>query len=100
MKYGLSEEAIQEIRDVFAGFPQILKAVLYGSRAKGNYKTGSDIDLALFGTELNLEILQKIEHKIDDLLLPYSVDLSIYKDISSEELKEHINRVGIIFYQA
>lgn len=100
MKYGLSEEAIQKIRDVFAGFPQILKAVLYGSRAKGNYKTGSDIDLALFGTELNLEILQKIEHRIDDLLLPYSVDLSIYKDISSEELKEHINRVGIIFYQA
>ncbi|MGE4498366.1 MAG: nucleotidyltransferase family protein [Deferribacterales bacterium] len=99
MKYGLSEEAIRKIQDVFAEFPQVLKAVLYGSRAKGNYKTGSDIDLALFGTELNLEIMQKIEHRIDDLLLPYSVDLSVYKDISNEELKEHINRVGITFYQ-
>lgn len=100
MMYGLSDETVQKIQNVFAEFPQVLKAVLYGSRAKGNYKTGSDIVLTLFGTELNLQIQQKIEHRIDDLLLPYSVDLSVYNDISNEDLKEHINRVGITFYEA
>ncbi|GAB1534716.1 nucleotidyltransferase domain-containing protein [Geovibrio sp. ADMFC3] len=100
MMYGLSDETVQKIQNVFAEFPQVLKAVLYGSRAKGNYKTGSAIDLTLFGTELNLQIQQKIEHRIDDLLLPYSVDLSVYNDISNEDLKEHINRVGITFYEA
>lgn len=100
MMYGLSDETVLKIQNVFAEFPQVLKAVLYGSRAKGNYKTGSDIDLTLFGTELNLQVQQKIEHRIDDLLLPYSVDLSVYNDISNEDLKEHINRVGITFYEA
>lgn len=50
MKYGLTQEIIEKIRSVYSRFPQIEKAVLYGSRAKGNYKTGSDIDLTLYGT--------------------------------------------------
>ncbi|OHE02628.1 MAG: hypothetical protein A2W82_05990 [Sulfurimonas sp. RIFCSPLOWO2_12_36_12] len=98
MKYGLSEEVINKINSVFAKYPQIKKVILYGSRAKGNYKNGSDIDLSLLGNEIALSLLYKIENSLDDLLLPYTFDLSVYSDIKSNELKEHIDRVGINFY--
>lgn len=99
MKYGLEESVIMQIHSVFAQFPAIHKAILYGSRAKGTYKTGSDIDLCLFGTDLTLPLLYKIEEALDDLLLPYSFDLSIYDHLVNQELIAHINRVGIPFYE-
>ncbi|MBN2011937.1 nucleotidyltransferase domain-containing protein [candidate division KSB1 bacterium] len=100
MRFGLKETTIQKIQAVLATFPQVKKAVLYGSRAKGNYKNGSDIDLTLYGDEnLTLNVLYKIMHKIDELLLPYTFDLSIFNDISDPDVIEHIQRVGITFYQ-
>jgi predicted nucleotidyltransferase len=100
MKYGLKNSTIQKIRDVFARYPQVEKAVLYGSRAKGNYKNGSDIDLTLRGgADLTLKVLYKIMDEIDDLLLPYTIDLSIYEHISDPDVIEHIQRVGVAFYE-
>ena len=103
MKFGLSGSVIQKLHSVFAKHPEISKVVLYGSRAKGNYKTGSDIDLTLFGDEaddvLTSEILSKITEEIDDLLLPYTLDLSIFKQLSKTEFIDHIKRVGVVFYQ-
>ena len=99
MKYGLSEKIIEEIQRVFSSFHQIEKAILFGSRAKGNYKKGSDIDLTLHGKELTLKTLYKIENELDDLLHPYTIDLSIFDQISNPEFIEHIQRVGIIFYE-
>ncbi len=99
MKYGLKETTIQKICAVLARFPQVDKAVLYGSRAKGNYKDGSDIDLTLRGgADLTLRVLFRIMDELDDLLLPYTIDLSIYANISDPDLIEHIQRVGMIFY--
>ena len=74
------------------------KVILYGSRAKGNYKNGSDIDLCFFGKDLTKDIIYKIDLVLDDLLLPYSFDLSIYKDLENQELKDHIDRIGTVFY--
>lgn len=100
LRFGLKETTIQKICGVFAKYPQVEKAVLYGSRSKGNYKTGSDIDLTLFGGEdLTLEILYLIMDEIDDLLLPYTFDLSIFQHISDPDVIEHIQRVGVVFYQ-
>ncbi|MFH1525718.1 MAG: nucleotidyltransferase domain-containing protein [Bacteroidota bacterium] len=99
MKFGLKENIIDKIADVLAEHPQIEKAMLYGSRAKGNYKNGSDIDLTLFGEKITLQLINKINGKIDDLLLPYKIDISIFSQISNEELIEHINRVGVILYK-
>lgn len=73
--------------------------MLYGLRAKGTYKTGSDIDLTLKGSDLILSIINKISNEIDDLLLPYSFDISIFSQISNADLVDHINRVGIVFYE-
>ena len=100
MKYGLPEETIEKICNVLARYPQVEKALIYGSRAKGTYKNGSDIDLTLVGGEtLTLSVLGKIMHDVDDLLLPYEVDMSILRQISDPEVLAHIRRVGITFYE-
>ena len=99
MRYGLKEDTIKKISSVLSGFPEVEKAVLYGSRAKGNFKRGSDIDLTLIGPALTLNVVLKIENRLDDLLLPYHIDLSIYESISNPDLKEHIQRVGKVFYE-
>ena len=99
MKYGLSEATIEKIRGVFAQFPEIEKAVLYGSRAKGNFKTGSDIDLTLYGAALTHDLRGTIADKLDDLLLPYTIDLSLFDELDHAELREHIERVGVVFYE-
>jgi len=83
MRFGLKEDVISSICSVFAEYPEIEKAVLYGSRAKGNFRNGSDIDLTLVGKDnLTLQKLYKIMEDIDDLFLPYSFDLSIFHQIS------------------
>jgi predicted nucleotidyltransferase len=99
MKYGLTEATIEKIQGVFSRFPAIEKAVLYGSRAKGNYKTGSDIDLTLYGEELTSDLCSTIASELDDLLLPYTIDLSIFDELNHAELREHIERVGMVFYE-
>jgi len=100
MKYGLQEATIQKICAVFVRYPQVEKAVLYGSRAKGSYRNGSDIDLTLLGgKDLTLDVMNKISNELDDLLLPYKIDLSIFHDISDPDVVEHIRRVGVMFYE-
>jgi len=98
MKYGLPQSTTQKICSVLSRYPQVEKAILYGSRAKGNYKNGSDIDLTLHGTDLMLNVIYKILNDLDELLLPYTIDLSIFNDISDTDVSEHIQRVGITFY--
>jgi len=98
MKFGLNESTIERIRAVFVKYPQLEKAVLYGSRAKDNYRNGSDIDLTLLGSaDLTLDALHKMMDEIDDLLLPYTIDLSIFNNISDHDVIEHIQRVGVTF---
>jgi uncharacterized protein len=100
MNFGLKETTISQIHSIFARHPQVEKAMLYGSRAKGNFKNGSDIDLTLMGKQdLNLEILHRIMDQIDDLLLPYTFDLSIFHQISDPDVIDHIHRVGVVFYE-
>ena len=99
MKFGLKEEIIKQINDVFAIYSQIEKSVIYGSRAKGNFKKGSDIDLTLEGTGLNLSVINSLLNELDDLLLPYTFDVSIFNQINNDSLVEHIERVGKVFYE-
>jgi predicted nucleotidyltransferase len=99
MRYGLKNVTIENINNIFTKYPQIEQAVLYGSRAKGNYKNGSDIDLGLYGNKLTLFLVNKVINEIDDLLLPYTFDISIFNHISNSALVEHINRVGVVFFK-
>ena len=99
MAFGLANSTIKKIEECLNNNPKIKKAILYGSRAKGNYRNGSDVDLVLIGEQLKFEDLALLENKIDDMLLPYKFDLSIYHQINNSELIEHIKRVGKTFFE-
>jgi type I restriction enzyme S subunit len=99
MPFGLSNETVDQIRSVFARHPEVRQAILYGSRAMGTHRDASDIDLALTGQDLNLAILARIETELDDLLLPWQFDLSIRSQIKTESLLNHMERVGVLFYE-
>ena len=98
MKYGLRDETIDNINRVFEKYHKIQKVIIYGSRAKGNYKNGSDIDLTLIGEDINIQDLNRIYIDLDELYLPYMFDISIYKNLENLDLIDHINRVGCDFY--
>ena len=97
---GLPPETVAAIGGVFARHPEVDKALLYGSRAKGNYKRGSNIDLILLGARLDLRDLMHLADELDDLLLPYTIDLSLHSQLENPALLDHIERVGKVFYQA
>lgn len=102
MKSGLNDETIEAIQGVLSQYRQVGQAILYGSRAKGNYRIGSDIDLTLVaaeGEKLDLNLLFTIDDALDNLLLPYSFDLSILAEIDNPALVEHIKSVGQMFYK-
>jgi len=98
MKFGLDENVVADIQEIFREFPQVDEVILYGSRAKGNFRTGSDIDFTLKGKGLNLSVINKISLCLDELYLPYIFDLSIYTQIENQDLLEHIDRAGKTFY--
>lgn len=99
MKFGLPDDTIEKINAVFEKYPAVEKVILYGSRAKGNYKNGSDIDLTMIGDSITSTICSQISWDLDDLPIPYAFDLSVFSELNHENLIDHINRVGKIFYQ-
>ena len=101
LRFGLKEHDIDLISGVFSKYPEIKEVIIYGSRAKGNYKPGSDIDLVIKGTPIFMDIIAEIKFKLEeDLPLPYFFDVADFNSINNPELIEHINRVGKIFYKA
>jgi predicted nucleotidyltransferase len=97
--YGLNPDTIKNIKQVFAQVEAIDKVILYGSRAKGNYHNGSDIDITLLGKDLTLNnSVYPLMNDLDELSLPYSFDISIFEHIENNDLIGHINRVGKVFY--
>lgn len=91
--YGLNNQIIQQLRDIFCSYPEVEDAIIYGSRARNNYKPYSDIDITLKG-KLSLTQMTQIENQIDDLLLPYSCDLSNYDILTNKKLIERIDSEG------
>ncbi|MBI5214215.1 MAG: nucleotidyltransferase domain-containing protein [Ignavibacteriae bacterium] len=96
---GLSEQDTSNILEVLEQFPEVDEAVIYGSRAKGNYRSGSDVDIALKGNQLTYNTIVSISFQLnEDTLLPYHFDVTDYSKISNSDLREHIDRVGKKFY--
>ena len=96
--FGLPQSTLDEMRAIFARHNKVTKVVVYGSRAKGNYRNGSDIDLTMFGKNLTFQDLSTIHNALDDSSNPYLVNLSIYNHLDNAKLREHIDRVGQVFY--
>ena len=100
MKFGLSDTVIKELQDVFRRYTNIEKVLIFGSRSKGNFREGSDIDLAVIGKGVDYNQLLSILCEIDDLELLYSVDLIDYNKKKGTPIGDHIDRIGKIFYEA
>lgn len=97
--FGLSERTLTEIRRILSDCAAVEKAVLYGSRAMGTHKPGSDIDITLIGPELTRDMLAQLAGQFDDSSLPYQMDLSIRDEIDNPNLLDHIDRVGRVLYE-
>ena len=98
MPFGLGEQTLARIRAVLAAQPAVEKAVLYGSRAKGTHKPGSDIDLTLCGEAITPRDVSRIAEALDALDLPSVIDLSAFGQLRHAALREHIERVGVVIY--
>lgn len=99
MSWGLSDAAILQIKAVFKRYEHVDKVVIYGSRAMGTYKNGSDIDLTIMGRGVTFQLLTELLSDLDQLDLPYTFDLSSYDSLKNPTLTDHINRVGQVFYE-
>ena len=98
-KYGISATNGKWITDILSQFAEVQESILFGSRAKGNFKPGSDIDLAVKGP-VSKDTLSALLTAFEESLLPYFVDVVIYEHITNEALREHIDRVGISIYKS
>lgn len=99
MPYGLADIELQKLFEVFAQNGRIEHVILYGSRAKGNFKPFSDVDITLVGSELSRDDLNKVIQEIDDLLLPYQFDISLKHKLKNVALIDHIERRGVEIYK-
>ncbi len=100
MKFGLSDTVIQELHDVFRRYKNIETVLIFGSRSKGCFREGSDIDLAVIGKDIDYRQLLDIQCAIEDLDLLYRVDLLDYQNKKGTPIGNHIDRVGQVFYRA
>jgi predicted nucleotidyltransferase len=91
---GLTKDDTVKIQSIFELHENIKKVILYGSRSISTYKPTSDIDLTLVGKHINLTQLNEIENQLDDLYLPYKIDLSTLDQIENPDFLNHIKRVG------
>lgn len=98
MIYGLTETEFAGIISVLSRFPAVEKAVLFGSRAKGNFRPGSDIDIAVYGKNLLFDDFLSLTVKLDELDLLQKIDLVKFESIENQEFIAHIDRVSIIIY--
>ena len=95
MNVGIAAGPLEKIRKIFHKYSQVKEVILFGSRAKGTQREGSDIDIALKGDNIDSRLLTQISIDYDTLYLPWKLDLIVYDTIENPDLKDHIDRVGI-----
>lgn len=99
MNFGLRQQDLDEIIRILQRFSVVEEAIIFGSRAKGNYKTRSDIDIAVKGKGVNHGVVASLSFFLnEESLTPYFFDIVHFEEISEKELLEHINRVGQSIY--
>ena len=97
MRYGLPDEHIKIILDYIARHSEIEEAILFGSRALGTYKPGSDVDIALKGNKVDSFLAAHLKSEIEDeTTLPYFFDFVAYSKLSHKDLIKHIDEYGVV----
>lgn len=100
MKFGLKTKDLDQITAIIRTFPEVTQAIIFGSRAMGNHKNGSDVDIVLKGTLITDKIVTQINYQLNEvLLLPYFFDVVHFESIENQDLVEHINQYGQVFFK-
>ncbi len=98
--FGLSTQILAAVIAIFAGLEKIYRVRIFGSRALGRYRPGSDIDLAVEGQDIDLNYILEIHLKLEALMLPYRFDIVDFNNLNQDDkLKEHIDRVGLVLFE-
>ena len=98
-KFGLEDNIIENIRNILKKYEEVESAKIFGSRARGDQRKASDIDIALFGEKLTFSINTKIFYEIDALYLPYKIDLINFNSLGKENtIRDYILKEGVEFY--
>ena len=98
-EYGIPRADLEALISELKNNNNILEIILFGSRAKGTFSNGSDIDIALKGKELSLKDILDATCEVEKLLLPYKLDLVLYDRINEPDLVDHIDRVGVSLFR-
>lgn len=99
MSFGLTDSDLNYIVDTIKGIEEIEKAVIFGSRAKGNYNPGSDVDIAIYGEQITFDTLSYLHSRLEEQgPLPFFFDIVDYSHLEHQELKEHIEKVGKVIF--
>lgn len=98
MKFGLTNSDLIYMRNIFQKFQEIESVIIFGSRALGNYKSGSDIDICIKGKNISFDTTSQLKAQLEEMgPLPYFIDIVDYNSIDNLELKKHIDQYGILF---
>ncbi|MGJ3502327.1 putative nucleotidyltransferase [Piscirickettsia salmonis] len=98
MNHGLPERTVKTLQGIFKAHPVVEKVILFGSRAKGNFKEYSDIDLALVG-KVDYSLANKVKSEIEESDIPYEVDVCAYAEVDNSAFKKAIDDIGLVFYE-
>lgn len=99
-RFGIYEKSYSLILDTLSQYSDIDKALIFGSRTKGNFKKGSDIDIAVYGSKLNNKTVLDLSAALNERIpIPYFCDVVAPENLENQNLVEHINRLGIVFYE-
>ncbi len=100
MEFGLSKRHRDIISGIFSRYPEVRKVLVYGSRAKGNYRPGSDIDMTVVErSDISTQTLLRMVNDFDESMLPFTVDLSVFSRLTNPDLISHIERCGKCIYE-
>lgn len=99
--FGLTDKSYRIIKEILSELPQIEQAIIFGSRAMGNYKKGSDVDIAIKGKNIDPQLVIKLNTLLnEEMPLPYFFDIVHFEKLNNEKLKEHIKKEGKLFFSS
>ncbi len=97
-EFGLTNRNMFTILAIVKNYPEVKEVIIFGSRAKGNFQPGSDIDLAVMNEGVSDSTMRKLFAEFEESSLPYSVDIINFPELNHPELINHIRRVGKEFF--
>ncbi len=98
-QFGLTVRDMTTIQSIFESYPEVETVLIFGSRAKGNYKLGSDVDLAIMNEGVSIKRMAQLRSDFEESSLPYVIDLVHFPKVDHQEFIDHISRVGAPFYK-